>query len=151
MMNAATVKRHSNGGGSAETCRSLEASICEYLGYNRATSYHSHADAFTKDGKAVQIKTLLNNSPSISFGNFKACYDKGIENPTAEQVVTEYFEGLDVLVAYVGKDKNEPFDGNKCIVMDRENAIKWLACRCKMSYDHLHHPQYKIRKNPVKA
>ena len=143
------IKReyHHNGGGNAEYCRSLESFVCDCFNFTRSTQHKSHADAFTQNGETVQIKTFLKNAPSIGYKYFKACYKKGIENPTVEQVVTEYFNGIDLLVCYIDKDKGLPLKAENCHVMNKDEGIKWIVARAKMSYDSQKHPQIKINKS----
>lgn len=87
-------------------------------------------DAITPDGKKIQIKTLFENSSSITF-NFEFCKNAKIHKNNHylfKQELKKYLRKFDILAVYIGKYRGDDFDiNNLLIINDKDEMFDWVC------------------------
>lgn len=86
-------------------------------------------DAYTSDGKKVQLKVFFDNSPTITF-DFDFNKAENIHKNAHyifKKALKKYCNQFDLFVIYLGKYRGEPVTMNNLLILDNKTAFEWIT------------------------
>ena len=140
-----------------EFCAEVTQYLIECNGWQNSTPVDDAKgiDAYTTDGRKIQLKAFFDNSPTITF-DFDFNKAENIHKNAHyifKQELKKYCRQFDEFAIYIGKYRGEPINLDNLLILTDDDIYNWIiehGHRAYMKYKGADrgYAQIQLRKTP---